>query len=264
MSMYTQYAQVYDESGQIFFALRMIDYLGQLLPRHGPVTQSGLGLAAGDKVLDLACGTGTVAVALAQQGLHVYGVDGSPAMIEQARCKVTETGYDVALSCQDMRAFTLPEPVDVVTCLYDSLNYLLSPADLVRAFECVRAALRPGGILLADINTPAALLHIWGADTYFGENPRVSIVMQNTYDEATTQSTVIVTGFVRRGELYERFQEEHQQRGYVPQEVATALKMAGLRLEASYDCFSFTAPGADAQRVMYVARRPIDQETRSP
>lgn len=253
MSIYDRYAEVYDESGQIFFSLRMIDYLRELLDRHGPLP--------GQTALDLACGTGTVALALAQQGLKVYAIDGSPAMIAQAQRKVQEIGADVTLSCQDMRSFTLPAPVDLVTCLYDSLNYLLTPADLSQAFRQVRKALRPGGLFLADVNTPAALTHIWGCDTYFGESPTVSIAMQNTYDEACRQSTVTITGFVRRGDLYERFQEEHVQRGYTPAEVAAALTRAGLGLAAQYDCFSFAAPGPASQRIMYVARRsPHDKE----
>jgi len=229
----------------------MIDYLSKLLPRHG---------FAGTTALDLACGTGTVAVALARQGLQVYAIDSSPAMIEQARRKVAEAKVDIAFSCQDMRSFTLPTQVDLVTCLYDSLNYLLSPADLTQAFRQVWAALRPGGLLLADVNTPAALTHIWGCDTYFGESPTVSIAMQNTYDEARCQSTVTITGFVRHSDLYERFQEEHVQRGYTPAEVTTALTTAGLRVIAHYECFSFDDPGPASQRVMYVVRRPHDDE----
>jgi len=255
MAIYDRYAEVYDESGQIFFSLRMIDYLRELLQRHGPLP--------GQTALDLACGTGTVALALAQQGLKVYAVDGSPGMIAQARRKVQEARADVSLSCQDMRSFTLPTPVDLITCLYDSLNYLLSPADLIQTFRQVRAALRPGGLFLADLNTPLALTHIWGGKTYFGENPAVSIIMQNTYDETLHQSTVTITGFIRRGDLYERFQEEHVQRGYTPPEVVAALTTAGLHALAQYDCFSFDAPGPASQRIMYVAQCPHStQETR--
>jgi len=257
MSVYDRYAEVYDESGQIFFSLRMIDYLSKLLPRHGPI-------AAGQTALDLACGTGTVALALARQGLQVYAIDGSPAMVEQARRKAAASDVTISLSCQDLRSFTLPTPVNLVTCLYDSLNYLLSPADLIQAFQRVRETLRPGGLFLADVNTPAALTHIWGCDTYFGESPRVSIAMQNAYDEARQQSTVTITGFVRRGDLYERFQEEHVQRGYTPAEVAAALARAGLHTVAQYECFSFDDPGPASQRIMYVARRPHDEKEPRP
>ena len=225
----------------------MIDYLGRVLPRHG---------FSGQTALDLACGTGTVALALTQQGLRVYAVDGSPGMIEQAQRKMTEVGADVSLSCQDMRSFKLPEPMDLVTCLYDSLNYLLTPADLIQTFRQVRAALRPGGLFVCDANTPAALTHIWGCNTYFGESPTASIAMQNTYDPTQSVATLTITGFIRRGDLYERFQEEHVQRGYTPPEVMTALTTAGLHVLAQYDCFSFDAPSPASQRVLYVAQCP--------
>ena len=59
MAIYQDYAAVYDRSGQLAFSLKMIPYLARLLERH-PV--------AGHTLLELACGTGTVAVAMAQAG----------------------------------------------------------------------------------------------------------------------------------------------------------------------------------------------------
>jgi SAM-dependent methyltransferase len=68
MTIYDKYAEVYDASGQIRFSLRMIPYVDQLLERQGLHVRSAL---------DLACGTGTVAIALAAKGWTVYVVGGS-------------------------------------------------------------------------------------------------------------------------------------------------------------------------------------------
>ena len=75
MGIYEKYAEVYDRSGQIAFTLLMIPYLDRVLERHG---------FAGQSVLDLACGTGTMALALAEKGWRVLGLDASAAMLAQA------------------------------------------------------------------------------------------------------------------------------------------------------------------------------------
>lgn len=79
MTIYTDYAAVYDASGQIAFSEQMIPYLARILERH-PVGKG--------RMLDLACGTGTVAIAMALQDWQVTGVDGSEAMLAEARLKM--------------------------------------------------------------------------------------------------------------------------------------------------------------------------------
>jgi SAM-dependent methyltransferase len=105
VGIYERYAEFYDESGQIGYSLRMIPYLWQVLERHG---------FQGNSALDLACGTGTMALAMAQRGWRAYGVDASAAMLAQARRKAEEAGLPLLLSQQDMRTFILPERVDSV------------------------------------------------------------------------------------------------------------------------------------------------------
>src|SRR5215475_13647270 len=112
---YSAYASVYDLQGQSRWSERMVTFLADLLPRYDATPR---------RVLDLACGTGTAAVLLTAQGYAVRGIDGSVQMLEMARQKAAEAGADVDFEQADMRAFTVPAPVDLVTCWFDSLNYL--------------------------------------------------------------------------------------------------------------------------------------------
>src|SRR3954453_5510462 len=73
--IYHDYAPFYDGSGQVRFAVLMGQYLSELLDRH-PV--------AGRRALDVACGTGTLALLLADEGWNVTGLDSSAAMLDQA------------------------------------------------------------------------------------------------------------------------------------------------------------------------------------
>lgn len=243
--IYNRYAEVYDRSGQIHFSLRLIAYLAELLPRLG---------FDGDSACDLACGTGTLALSFAQRRWRARGVDASAAMLAEARRKAGELGLRVEFSQQDMRSFTLPERVDLVTCCYDSVNYLLSPSDLAATFSRVAGALKPGGLFCCDANTP------WFYDnvhvgTHFAEGEGVAVAVRGTYDPETREAVAELIGFVQRGELYERFQETHLQRAHSEKEMRAALAAAGLAEVACYRCFGFDPPDSETTRQMWVARQ---------
>jgi len=259
MAIYETYAQVYDQSGQIQFSILMLDYLNRLLPPLGfPLPSQGRGEGRGRgevAVCDLCCGTGTVAITFAARGWHVYGVDGSAAMLAEARRKAAEMGIRVEFSQQDMREFALPQPVDLVTCFYDSVNYLLTGDDLRRCFQRVAAALVPGGWFVFDMNTPAAFTTNWNNTTLFLDSTDFSIVMRNTYDAQASLAKCVVTVFQRQGELYAKSVEEHVERANATTEVADALAQAGLELTARYKCFTFEEPTDETRRILYVAQK---------
>jgi len=247
LSIYERYAEIYDRSGQIGFSLRAIPYLQEILARHS---------FEGHTMLDLACGTGTIALAFAQQGWRVYGVDASAAMLAQARAKAAESDVPLLLSQQDMRSFILPEPVDLVTCLFDSLNYLLAVEDLQMTFARVAAHLRPGGLFICDMNTIWALREIWDHNTYFQDSEDLSIIMQSEYSDEAHIVAVKVVAFVRRDGLYERIEETHVERGYPERSVSAAMERAGLTVLESYEAFTLDPPNSRSPRLLWVATRP--------
>ncbi len=252
MAIYDHYAQIYDDSGQIVFSIKMIPYLSELLDRH-PVPARTM--------LDLACGTGTVALSFAHQGWDVYALDASSGMLDQARQKAQQAGQKLAFSQQDMRHFILPHPVALVTCLYDSLNYMLTLTDLEQVFRQVSAALMPGGLFLGDMNTQVTLEEVWGSNTFFVENQGMAVILRSHYQPQTRFSTVDIVGFVRQENgLYRRFDEHHTEIAHENQEVLDALTSAGLNVEAMYTCFLFDPVDQDTRRIMWVARKPEEQE----
>ncbi len=246
MPIYERYAEIYDRSGQIAFSLRMIPHLRELLERRG---------FQGETMLDLACGTGTVALAFAQQGWRAYGVDASAAMLAQAREKAAETGLPLLLSRQDMRSFSLPEPVDLVTCLFDSLNYLLAVEDLRQTFARVAAHLKPGGLFVCDMNTIWALQEIWDHHTYFQEGEDLAVVMQSEYAAEAHIVSVKMVAFVRHDDLYERIEETHIERAYAERTIVAAMERAGLAVLERYEAFTFDPPNSRTPRILWVAGR---------
>ncbi len=249
--IYDRYAALYDGSGQIRFALLVTTYLAEILAHH-PVS--------GRRMLDLACGTGTLAIEMADQGWDVIGLDRSPAMIRQAQAKVEATHLRGSLSfvVEDMRYATHSLPsrsFDLVTCTYDSLNYLTSESDLFDCFRSISDALVPGGLFVGDMNTRHFLEFEWGVCAIREQTGFVQ-VEQSYFDRWNATSTMVLTGFVGDDQGgYERFDEVHVERAYPPDLVEDLLMRAGLQIEAQYDSFTFSPPHAQSQRIFWVARR---------
>ena len=102
-----------------------------------------LGPRPGEVVLDLGCGTGELAAAIAATGARVLAVDSDPAMVAAARRRLGEDRVVLA----DGHAFTLAEPVDAVFS-NAALHWMPRPAEVIAR---VRAALRPGGRFVAEL-----------------------------------------------------------------------------------------------------------------
>ncbi|HEU6445168.1 MAG TPA: class I SAM-dependent methyltransferase [Gaiellaceae bacterium] len=97
-------------------------------------------------VVELAVGTGRVAVAVAEAiGRRVIGIDRSPAMLAKARKAADAARVDLELREADMRELSLDEPAALVYCPYRSLLHLPTWADRRTVFERVAASLEPGG-----------------------------------------------------------------------------------------------------------------------
>jgi SAM-dependent methyltransferase len=97
-------------------------------------------------VVELAVGTGRVAVPVAQAiGRVVIGIDVSPAMLAKARAAAEEAGVELDLREGDMRDFALEEAAALIYCPFRSLLHVPTWADRRRVFERVAASLQPGG-----------------------------------------------------------------------------------------------------------------------
>jgi ubiquinone/menaquinone biosynthesis C-methylase UbiE len=205
--------------------------------------------------LDLGCGTGTLAILMANAGWEVIGVDASEAMLAQAKHKASEAGCSMELVQQDMRHLKVAAPVHLVTSMYDTLNHLLFSEDLDATFRRVADALLPGGLFIFDVNTEGTFQRIWGGITHFIEAPRAYTIYRTSYDAGTRLAKGLLTGFLRRGELYEKFEEEIIERYWPPEDIDRSLAAAGLRVVTREAFNPFPLPGGGDLKALWVVRQ---------
>lgn len=105
-----------------------------------------LGLTGGERVLDLACGYGRHALALARRGFAVVGVDITPAYVEDARQSAAREALPAQFIFSDIRELSYDGEFDVVLNLADgAIGYLENDAENLRIFDVIAKALRSGG-----------------------------------------------------------------------------------------------------------------------
>jgi ubiquinone/menaquinone biosynthesis C-methylase UbiE len=114
-------------------------------------------LASGGPVVELAVGTGRIAIPVARAGIDVIGVDSSPGMLAVAREAAETAGVAerVELRLGDLRDPPVSERVPLVICPFRSLLHMETEAEKLRALRAARALLDPDGRFVFDVFAPS-------------------------------------------------------------------------------------------------------------
>ena len=244
MDSYTVLAEFYDQLTTDVPYLRWADYIEKQFARCKTSVHS---------IVELGCGTGSLAAILAGRGYQVTAVDLSPDMLSAAAEKCE--GLDVQLICQDMSRLALPQQADAVICCLDSLNYVTRPALVQRTFRKVFDALKPGGLFLFDVKTPLALE---GADgqVYIDENEDLYCVWRGEYDKRRRICGYGIDLFILQddGNWY-RDGEYHEEYAYTMDELNNWLEEAGFNKVRQFGNLRLSPPKADEERVFFTARK---------
>jgi ubiquinone/menaquinone biosynthesis C-methylase UbiE len=199
--------------------------------------------------VDLACGTGSVAIRLARLGMQVTAVDMSEEMLTEACQKAEDLENAPRFVCQKLQALRLPRGVDLAVCALDSIDYILNPEDCREAIHRVYKALNPGGCFIFDVNTPEKLRAMDG-QTFVDEDDDVFCLWRGEFDEETNICSYGMDLFQRKGDLWERSFEEHQEYAYTREQLTEYLQQAGFTAIKV-----FSAPGQEGQRIYLKARK---------
>ena len=210
--------------------------------------------ASPKSAIDLACGTGSVALLLAQKYDRVLGVDMSEEMLTVAQQRAYEQACRPMFICQMLQELQLPRAVDLAVCALDGLDYILDPADCKEAIRRVYKALNPGGIFIFDVNTPEKLRAMDG-QVFLDEDDDVYCVWRGEFDEQTNICSYGMDLFQRRGQVWERSFEEHREYAYTVEQLTAYLKAAGFTHIRIYADGKLEAPREGEQRIYFSARK---------
>ena len=207
-------------------------------------------------VLDLACGTGTIACLLAERGYQVTATDGSEEMLVQAMLKAAELEENAPLFLhQAMPKLRLLEPVDAVISTIDSLNYLTRERELRETFKRVYRWLKPGGAFIFDVNTPYKLRRMDG-QMYMDETEDSFCVWRTFFSERTQVCTYQVDLFQEREDgAWERTFEEHREKAWSMDQLRLFLEEAGFEGITVTGDLSSKPPKAEEDRWLIRAEK---------
>lgn len=251
MPIYDQFASIYQRGPYVRFSLNLADLV---LPEY----LQSLGFQ-GTKLLDVACGEGSFAVAMTKQGYQVTGIDQSQQMVDLARVRAEEADVQVDFLVEDMRDLTFKNEFDLVTCIFDSMNYLLTIKDLQDAIRCAFEALKPGGLYIFDMNTIYGLAVDWMREKTYIQNEADDFieVHRQEFDYENLIATMEITIFKQIGDLWERIDETHRERGYPIADLQFLLQESGFQIVAMYGSLSKrTTINTNSPRVWFVANKP--------
>jgi SAM-dependent methyltransferase len=205
----------------------------------------GLALEADGPLVELAVGTGRVAIPVAQATRRlVVGVDSSRGMLAQARLRAAEMGVELDLRVGEVRELELEEPAALIYCPGRSLLHLPTWADRRRCFERVAASLLPHGRFAW--NAFAFDHHIASAMDGQHADPNPGVPVPHTSHYSVSDNRVDVTlDNGGTGSLWWATKNEW----------LGLLDVAGLRLEALYGGFNREPLEDDSREYVFVARR---------
>lgn len=244
MSGYHIFSQFYDNLTFNVDYDKRAEYLQSVLSlwRHEP------GLA-----LDLACGTGSLTVALKERGWDIFGVDGSQDMLSIAMEKAYDKELQILFLCQRMESLDLYGTIDTCLCTLDSLNHITDQKALQAAIDRVALFMNPGGLFVFDVNTVYKHQKILADNTFVYDTDEVYCVWQNSLEENNVVN-IELDLFEKTDGVYTRHTERFKERAYPLGEWKQMLADAGFETLAVYRDMTTEPVGETDDRAVFVAR----------
>lgn len=244
MEAYGGFAQVYDTFMDNVDYQQWCSYAVKLLKQYG--VNKG-------QLVDIGCGTGTGTMLFAKAGYEMIGIDIAQEMLEIAEGK--KESENIVYVLQDVTKLELPYTVPAMVSIGDSMNYITDYGDFTMVLKRVNEFLEQDGIFVFDLKTKKYFSDI-GETTIAEDREDCSFIWENYFDEETNINEYYLSVFVRGEDgRYDKYEEEHYQRGYTLEEITEAVEMAGLKMEKIYEAFSDSEGKEENDRVYVVVRK---------
>ena len=213
-----------DLFGDNYFYFYELSLTAERTKREAETLWRLLALEPGRALLDLGCGHGRMANALAEQGASVTGLDASPYFLEIARKDAASRGVDVAFIEGDMRAIPWENVFDAALIWYSTFGYF-GDSDNENVVYQVAKALKPGGRILIEQIPRVSLLRGGMPSTWTvtrGDDIMIDCVdYDGLADRSVTERIVVRNGQIKRSKYFVRL--------YSPVEISGLMRRAGFQ-----------------------------------
>ncbi len=196
--------------------------------------------------LDLCCGTGSLLKFICSHKFKATGVDISKHQLYYTK----QNAPRARLVRQDIRKLSLPSKFDVITCMFDSLNYLTDRQDLLKVIKKVQRHMTDKALFIFDMNTFQGLHDQW-CRTSATHKRGYTLIVETSFDRKRALGLCQITGFIKKGKLYRKFQEKHFERGYKPKEIENLLRKTGFSYR-KYDGNKLGRANKRSGRLLYL------------
>lgn len=248
MEAYTSFANVYDVMMKDIPYEEWAEYVKSLLELNG--------VKPGAHVVELGCGTGSFTMEMCKQGYKMGGVDLSGDMLSVAVDKFRESEYDdVIFSEQDMQELELPEKVDALVSVCDSVNYIIEDGGLDKVFKQAEKNLKSNGCFIFDLKTRYFYENVLAYNTLAANFDNCSYIWDNYYHEEERINEYLLTLFIQDNKFFRKFVENHFQKAYEIEEVMECARRNQFTNIKVYDAFTMDAPSKCSERLYFVLRR---------
>lgn len=233
MKPYERLAKIYDKDWGTFSIsyLRLIKHLSH---KYNFKPSS---------VLDVACGTGNLASELSKLDYEVTGIDISKDMINIAKSNNPELQFHVA----DMTNFSIDGKFDLITCTFDSINYLTEDGQILKALANIHSQLSNNGYFIFDINTPTIYEenHFGVIDREFGG---IKFKQVLEYDKEKRIGTTVF-------DFGNGAMERHVQKAYLAEDMDKLLKQSDFLILERFKDFKLSPIDENSYRIFYIVRK---------
>jgi SAM-dependent methyltransferase len=185
----------------------------------------------GERVLDLACGSGRHSLELVRQGFAAVGADISPELVEIARRDADKEGLDVAFVEADLRELDFEAEFDIVLSLNDgAIGYLETDEENLRTFAVISRSLKQGGRHLMQLpNVLYAREHL-PQKSWIAGSSMIELVEHRWNKRDRYMEGAMIP--VRFGEVLDELKPiEFRQRLYTVEELAEIMSSVGMEVD---------------------------------
>ena len=244
------YTEFFDEDYPKIYSERLSQ---DATERESAFAVRALGLQEGDRVLDLACGHGRHAVALARRGMVVTGQDLNEDYLQMAQVDARRSGVEIETVHSDMRDIPFTDEFDAVINMFTAFGYFDSEDEDFRVLQAVANALKDGGKLLLDTLNREWVLSNYVQNDWHTDDDGNTFLEHREFDLVSGRNRVTFSIVTADGARRES--PGHDVRLYTLTELVRLLDAAGLRLSGRYGDYDGAPYAINKPRMVVIATK---------